>query len=217
MIFLLILSLDLILKRKSKSLHPHAFVLIWAMVVIFFYTYAAYSGEAVYDAFILPSLPALAIIAASALMLVYKIPMNKKALTTILLIILFLGAFSQLSYANKLITNKLTSFDVIKEAGLFIKENSEKGDIVISQSHPQNTYYSERKTYPPANSTENMLKQFKETQPKYLMNSVFEPTASHVYEFPQKYPNLLIPIKVYTFNNQQATLIIYSVNISNLN
>jgi 4-amino-4-deoxy-L-arabinose transferase-like glycosyltransferase len=217
-LIIILLSFDLIIKNKKESIKAksHLFIILWILTVIGFYTYAAYSGEAVYDAFIFPSFPALAIMASIGFLIIYKIPVKKQILTILLVLLLIMGCYYQISYANTLIKNKKESFDHVREAGLWIKENTEKGDIIISKSRPQNTYYSERETIAPANSTENMLKQLKDIKPKYLINSIFEPTSAHVYEFPEKYPELLSPARAYTLNDQQASLIIYSVNISNL-
>ena len=50
-------------------------------------------------------------------------------------------------WANNLTIAKKPSYEEIKQAGLWVKGNSEVSDIVISSSYPQIAYYSERTTY----------------------------------------------------------------------
>jgi len=217
LLFLILISLDIIVKKKSKLLMAHLFVMLAAATVLGFYTYAAVSGEAVYDAFILPSIPFLAIIGAQGIYLVYNIPFNKKILTLALILIILFGGFNQLDYSDKLIKNKITSFDAVKESGLWLKENSAENAIIISQSLPQVTYYAEREAYTIANSTENMVIQFNRLKPSFFIDSLYEPVENHVHEFPKKYETKLIPINVYYLDpqKQQPSLIIYQVNGTN--
>jgi hypothetical protein len=53
--------------------------------------------------------------------------------------------YAQLESADSMIKGKLHSFDEVKEAGEYIKENTAKDAIIYSQALPVLTYYSERK------------------------------------------------------------------------
>ena len=68
-----------------------------------------------------------------------------------------------------MIKNKLDSYSQIKEGGLWIKLNSQPKDVIISNSVPQNTYYSQRATYFSDDWTK--IKSYK---PKYIVWSIFE-------------------------------------------
>ncbi len=218
-LFLISISFDFILKNKDKKIKSHLFIFLWALVVLAFYTYAAYSGESVYDAFIMPAFPALALIAANGIMLLYKFPLDKKIINFIIIIILILGGFFQLSYAGSLINNKITSFEPVKDAGLWIKARSTPDAVILSQSRPQMTYYSERKTYAFANSSENLFNQIKEIKPSYFVDSIFEPVGNYVHTFPKEHPGALTPVNAYFLDVQktQPSLIIYSVDSFKLN
>ncbi|MGV8151635.1 MAG: hypothetical protein ACP5OG_01005, partial [Candidatus Nanoarchaeia archaeon] len=111
------------------------------------------------------------------------------------------------------IKGKTSSYLEVKQAGLWIKENSNKNDIVFSASVPQNTYYSERKTY---NFLANHINEsYFETylykyKPKYFVLSIYEPQAQWTYAYPATHNNTFIPVKAYD-QNGATTLVIYQV------
>ncbi|MEM3394131.1 MAG: hypothetical protein QXY79_03695 [Candidatus Methanomethylicia archaeon] len=132
----------------------------------------------------------------------------------LIFIILILGMLPQITYTNNIIKIKLNSYQQVKDAGLWIKENSNPDDIIFSISHSQITYYSERKVISYSNiknesEFENLIKNYK---PKYLIISIFEKHPDFIYNYPLNHNETLIPIKVYTIKTQyeeQPALIIY--------
>jgi hypothetical protein len=178
------------------------------------------SQDVVYDAFVLCAFPALAIMGAFGFNLLYKIPINKKIITSILIGILLLGCYNQLVYSNTLIKGKVDSYLQVKQAGLWIKDNSNVTDIVFSTSLPQNTYYSERETHSPheVNTSEKLLNLIKEKHATFFIDSIFETRMAHVPEFVSKYQDILIPLKAYFIDPQQQSpaLVIYSINYSKI-
>ena len=117
-----------------------------------------------------------------------------------------------------LFDNSLHSYEPVKDAGLWIKEHSSPEDIIITKSHPQMIYYSQRNTYKVANSSEAMLQEFKELKPKYFVDSIFQPTEQYVHNFPSEHSDFMTPIKYYYLDAQktQVSLIIYEVDTSKL-
>jgi hypothetical protein len=119
----------------------------------------------------------------------------------------------------------LTSFDSIKYAGEWIKENSNPEDIIISASLPQMTYYSERETYPFVRHTsvsddptireteEDFEKFVAEKKPKYITDSLWEPVPDWVHGYASKHNDTLIPVQGYYLDEAktQISLIIYEV------
>jgi hypothetical protein len=125
-----------------------------------------------------------------------------------------------------MILNKVNSFVSVKYAGLWIKENSNLNDSVVSSSLPQMVYYSERVTYPYAltqsslNVPSNLYKTEQEFEkeviskkPKYITDSVWEQVPQWVHEYPAKHNSTLVPVQVYYLDAQktQPSLIIYEV------
>jgi len=84
-----------------------------------------------------------------------------------ILVILALGIYTQVVHADRIIKIKLDSYAPVRDAALWIKENSNKEDIIFSISHPQTSYYSERKviSYSLAKNDSDLDKMIKEYKP----------------------------------------------------
>lgn len=217
----LIIYFDILLKGNSLNLKSNLLVLLWPLGVISFYTYSAiYYGGVIYDAFIMSAFPALAVIGANGLLLLGKLKTNKKVLNYLMIFIILLGSFYQISYANSLITEKVDSYQQVREAGLWIKANTPEDAKIVSRSLPQNTYYSERETYPTngPSSPEDLASRLKEVEADYYVLSIFETPNPVESEIIQRYPNAFVPVSVYYADaaKTQAILVIYQVDVSKL-
>jgi 4-amino-4-deoxy-L-arabinose transferase-like glycosyltransferase len=222
------ISADLLVKNKEGDYRSDLLMLLWALIIFGFYTYVAVFYITVYDAFLLSAFPAFAIVAARGAALIYSFPFKRKIMTFILIAILAFGAYYSIIYANSIIRGKLTSFDSVKSAGEWIKENSNPGDIVISSSLPQMTYYSERVTYPYLRGTpvsddptirtteEDFDKFVNEKKPKFITDSIWEQVPPWVHQYAQKHNDTLIPVQAYFADPQktQLTLVVYQVQYS---
>ena len=133
-----------------------------------------------------------------------------------LCIALFLLLIPNVNFGNYLIESKKTSYIEVKEAGLWIKENSNPTDIVISDSLPQITYYSQRSTYPfnlaPRRDMERknesaLLDFIKTNKPKFMTLTAFENQDDWAMAFPQNHPDLVVPVQVYKQNDQPVFII----------
>ena len=106
------------------------------------------------------------------------------------------------------------NFGNMKEIIVWLKENTEVDDIIISASTYQNMYYSERDTLHYYKDGEKMTeKEFdefvKKIKPKYMVISVFEPGFSPKWNFDyQTRHSNIKPVQAYGGNNK-PTLIIY--------
>lgn len=74
---------------------------------------------------------------------------NKYASIAVLIILIGYGGYYELKYADTTIKNKINSFEGIRQASLFVKENSNPDDIIISVPITQTAYYAERKVINP--------------------------------------------------------------------
>ena len=107
----------------------------------------------------------------------------------------------------------------MREAALWMKDNSDKGDIIFTLSHPQTSYYSERKviSYSLAKNDSDLENMIREYKPKYLTISVFERHPEFVYTYPERHNNTLIPVKVYTMQTDQGVrpvLVVYEIDFT---
>ncbi|MDP4012388.1 MAG: glycosyltransferase family 39 protein [Candidatus Nanoarchaeia archaeon] len=247
--FEMFLGFDFILKGKTegKKLLPALLMLIWIIVPFTYHT--LYAGSTLDERYFFYIYPPLFIISAQGFMIIYKI-LNKaitsaikwkhiKYLTSILIILIIAsGAYAQIQRGDLLIKNKQSSYYPVKLAGLWIKENSNPEDIIISGSRYQNIYYSERDTYNFA--LENYADRdliFKETaeqnipremhgylteetfdklisklKPRFMAVSIFESHPPWAYTYADRHPNVK-PVQGYLADNsQQPVLIIYEFN-----
>jgi hypothetical protein len=221
----LIFSYDFVLKNENKRFKSYLLILLWILCVIGFYTYVGVGWSVIYDGFILSSFPALAFSTAGFFSFIYNIKHKKIILVSIIILVLLFGAYQQINYSNSIIKGKLYSFDSVKYAGEWIKEHSEQGDIIISASLPQITYYSERETYPyvryiatpddpTIRTTEEDFKKFIiEKKPKYITDSLWEYVPDWVRNYIAKHNDTLKPVQGYFLDAQKTKLsmIIYEV------
>ncbi len=135
---------------------------------------------------------------------------NKILISICIVVVLAFGMYSQLTYSDNIIKNKVNSYSEIKEAGLWIKNNSVSSDIIISMSTPQIAYYSERSTYNLQSSKEEFNKFFLDKNPKYILVSIFEQHPTWTNDWLNEHKDILNPVKMI---NQGSTpiLIIYEV------
>ncbi len=210
----LIMGLDLFFKYKKKSLYADFFNLLCLIFVLAFFVFYFKIAE---DRWMIAMSVPLFIFVSKGIIFIYdktESILNKYLAIIFVVLILFFGAYSQLKFADELVKNKKETYLQIKEAALWIKENSEKDDIIFSNSITQNTYYSERKTLPFGTNESEFLERVKETNPKYLVVSAFESYpgwASSPSGPSKKFREIATPVNVIFMDaqQQQPAVIIY--------
>ncbi len=75
---------------------------------------------------------------------------HKYIALAVVLILIAVSAYGQIKYSDATVRHSLNSFEGIKEAGLYIKDNSYTYDQVLTVPAPQIAYYSERSAIRPA-------------------------------------------------------------------
>lgn len=141
---------------------------------------------------------------------------SKKFSSLIIIIIVLLGAYTQLVHADSIIRVKLDSYSQIKDASLWMKDNSNPGDVVFSRSLPQTTYYSERKVYSYSAMNESQFMDLVgKTRPKFMLESVLEPhPAAWGFDVPASLQSLLVPKGVFFMDaaQTQPVAVVYEFN-----
>jgi len=195
-------------------------LLIFTCFFIPFMAYTLYGtiggSGTFYDAFILPVFAFAFGFAGLILEKTYNSwkKYGKVPLLVIITILLLYSAYINIRTGDEIIKAKLTSYDSVKEAGLWLKENTNKSDIIISRSVPQITYYSERATYNfPEN--ENLLDKFiQEKKPKFIIDSIWEKTDPWIRQYISQHNETLTPVMAYYSNLQgqkELTLVVHEV------
>jgi len=180
---------------KNELLQNKLFVLTWIISLFLLMGYIG-SDSYVEQRYITAALPFLFLIAISPLVFIGNflskhVRLSKKIIIGLTLILVALLMIPNITLSNSLINQQLTSYSQVKQVGELIKADSSPGDIVLSSSLPQITYYSELSTYPYDIKNDSINKgdktianysdgevgfeQFLKTKkPKYLMASIFE-------------------------------------------
>ena len=134
---------------------------------------------------------------------------------TIMLILGF-GLAGQLSHADYIIKQKVGTYADVRSAGLWMKENTEKKDVIFSISYPQTAYYSERKvmSYAELNNSDQFDDYIMRNNPRWITVSVYEPHPQWIFEWIQKNNETIFPAAAYfsDISKQQAALVIYGFN-----
>ena len=155
-----------------------------------------------------------------------KLFKNKAVVIVLILLFSGIGVYTQLAHSDAIIKVKLDSYGQVKESGLWLKQNSNPRDIIVSASVPQHSYYSERKIIDyyirgPNNETIHNETAFNDKinkfKPKYLVVSVFEPvfTPQWAYDWPQKHNETVKPVQAYYLDKEQKQLALVIYEFSN--
>ena len=206
---------------KKSYLKNYLYTLLW--ILIPFGYFAFYAGQAPEDRYLFYIYPAIFYLIGMVFLFIYQF--FKKAMShfgrktsqynsilSILLIFVILITVSihQIQYADKLIKLKSNSYIQFRQAGNWIKENSDKGDKIIAAGQPQLNYYSERDIiYWPEEDGINELIENKDI--KYIILSILEQTPPWTYQWPEKNQDKVIPVQAYTDSQQRPVLVIYEV------
>jgi len=173
-----ILGYDLI--GKSKRISYKFLTLIWVLIPLAYFGFGVSHYE---DRYIFMTFPAIFFVIAISIDKIqsaFKKYGNHVA-SGFLIIVLLLGGWQLLNHSNDIINSRLTSYDGVKEGGLWIKDYSREGDIVLTKSHPQNTYYSERESYTFPNSEQEFLGNVSLRDPQFIVVSVYEKYPDWAY------------------------------------
>jgi len=139
----------------------------------------------------------------------------------IIILLVFLGVYTQFNHTDMIVKYKLDSYSQVRDSGLWLRENSNANDLIISASTTQHTYYSERNISPfyldDSNENESAFDiSIAKLKPRFIIISGFEPafTPSWAYGWPEKHSDRVKPVSVYydSQNTQQPILVIYEIN-----
>ena len=210
----LFLKIDMIFKNKNKQDFANLFIIIWFLITLVYFIFIERGNPE--DRWIMPVILAIFIFSSKGVLFLYEFVKKYQKVIAIGLIIVILafGFYLQFKHADSIIKVKKDTYMPVKEASLWIKENSNPDDVILSRSITQVTFYSERKVYGfGSGMNESRFDALvAETKPRYLLESIFEPNpAAWGYALPEKYNNIWKPVKVWFADEtqQQAVLIVY--------
>ena len=208
-LFNILIGYDMI--RKNDNLKKYLFVFLWIAIPFIFFAF--FAGQIAEDRYLSYIYPAAFFVIGIVLIKIYDL-IKKFSQVFALCIILFIiisYAFAQISIADRIIVVKSTSYVQFREAGNWIKENSNPEDKIIATGEPQLNYYSERNViyWPEDYEINKFIEDNKDV--KYLVLSVLEQSPQWTYSWPQDNQDKVIPVKAYVDAQKRPILIIYEV------
>jgi len=180
----LILGIDLAIKKPDIETKKELFLFIWLIISFLIIVKIVGHFE---DRYIMPTFLPLFIITALGIEKIKNKVIKKenvRIVYAVIIILLVIISFTQIKHADQLIKFKKDSFIQVKEAGLWIKDNSEKQDKIITSFLPMLAYYSERKIVSFPGLEEEIVPTIKKEKPKYLLISIFTGNPNYINNIP---------------------------------
>ncbi len=204
---------------KIKRIRSNLFGFLTIFAVFFFHIFIIRAAE---DRYLMTAMPFVFIFIGLALLEIYNFIQNYSKNIAILLIvfILFFGAYSQISFGKALVDSKKESYSQMKEAFLWIKDNTAQNTIIGGDGiDPYVIFYSERI---PAADRENESIQDYVKRIDYMVLHRFEHQTSELVEYVNANSAgdkaLFTPVKAVFFDKTQTepAILIYKLNKNNL-
>ena len=203
-----IMGIDLLNKETGAKIRANFLILLWLLIPLFYFATQTRAEER-YIMFIFPA--AFLIITRGLFYIenfVKKLNLNLAKIITIVLIVIMV--LMQINFANTSIVKSSTSYMPVKDAGIWIKENSPENLIVYTMSVPQIQYYAERTTLSYGGGSEAFDKIIADGKPAYFVLSVFEGHPDWVGNYLATNP-ALETVRVYNDQNSSPVLIIFGL------
>jgi 4-amino-4-deoxy-L-arabinose transferase-like glycosyltransferase len=211
-----LLYLDILAKDKTRCFDSGLFSILSLIAVSAFYIFYIRDAE---DRWVFLWLPFIFFFTGTAIVTSFEFLKKYNKILSVLavVILLVLCVYMQLGHANKIINLQKESYLPVKEAAIWLKENSPHNASILTLSYTQTVYYSERNVT--SFSTINTEKDFEDyinsNKPNFLEISAFETRANKEWlsDWLEKNQNKTFPVKVYYADSQrtQAILILYSI------
>jgi len=190
---------------KDNNLQKNLFLFLFILPPFIYHSLKSLYIE---ERYLIGILPIVVIISAYGLFKLYEYlkNYNKYAVLGVIGMLLLVSSIYQIKYATELVNSKKDSYLQVKDAALWMRDNSKLRDIIISNSIPQTQYYSDRSTYYEENATKVL-----ELKPKFYTVSMYEQSSQEYYKFPEANPNLLKVVHVYYIDQEKTkpSLVIY--------
>ena len=201
-LYKLFIGFDLLLKNKEGSLKADFFILLWILVPLIYFIFFQRAAE---DRWLMIIAPAIFLLVGKGCMVIYNFihKHNKYIAIGVITILLAYGAYLQVDHTKKLINDKKDTYQQVRLAGLWIKENSLPSDNVLANNVYMELLYSSERKIIDIGTEEGIKEKIKKNKPKYYVVTAFYPSEQWTYEFPTKYPDVVKPIQAYFLDQEQ--------------
>ena len=172
----IVLTIDVLWHKPDQRINPDIFSIIILAVVSLFYVF--YIKGTIEDRWIFLLFPFIFYLLSKGLLEVSKkISKSHIKLGAIIIIVVMISfTYYQLKDTDLLINVKKETYRPIKDASIFMRDNSVPTDKILSISYTQSTVYSEREVIPFVRmNEENFTNLIDREKPKYILLSIWEP------------------------------------------
>lgn len=169
---------------QNEEVRKGLFIAVWIILPFIIFGLITSMVEERYLMLTLPFVSFL--IAYFCLKIPQYLKVNATISTIIILVLLGIGAYSQIAFADKMIGDKKDSFYELRQAGEWLKTNSNKGDWIISSGQPELMYYSERNIESFTSTEEQFQEKIDRLKPKYMILTAWEQSPEWVYSYAEK-------------------------------
>jgi len=211
-IFVLInLCLSIGYFSKNKESQVLLLLMTWIIIPILFHGWRLYKcGDCGAEPrYMLPIFPAIFFLMGYFLMWCYEKIKNYNNYFAIglILIIIVSGGVLQLTFAENMINSKKESYSQVKEAGEWLKQNSNTGDMFLGRGTVMLKYYSDRVGYDVNKNQTLFEKNITQYNPRFYVINAFEKQNDWMLEYPAKYQNSLKPVKGFMYGDRPIVVI----------
>lgn len=224
--FILILEFflyfDLIIKGKDKKRNNLLWVFLVVVLPLWYFTFITKDADPRYFLFMLPVLAAVGGYGLERVIrFIGKNVKNKKVYVGLLLIAILGLGYMGLSESNNFINVKKGSYQEVKDAGMWLRDNTGKDKTVMGAAVVMLQYYSERMTYDFALRDENgdsvprdkdlFYEKIENVNPDYYVLDVYHGafTPDYAYSYPQENQDKMVPVQAFGEMNGQPMVVIY--------
>ncbi len=222
-LFKTILILDQVLKlEKSKEnleFKSDIFNLLLLAIILFIFIFIMRANSFEYRWFF-PLLPAMLAFTSKGVLsfsdYLGKLGGKKIIATILIILIVIMGVYSQFDRADQIIKSKVDSYSQIRDAGLWLKENSGSSEKVLTVSSSQTTYYSELNvsSFTGIDNETAFNDYLEKNNPRFLELTAFETQPAWMSNWLTLNENRTIIAKYFTMSTVQgerAVVIIYEL------
>ncbi|MFA5887818.1 MAG: glycosyltransferase family 39 protein [Candidatus Nanoarchaeia archaeon] len=217
----LFIGFDKVWKKENKELTGDFYILLWGFsILLIFGIINAISAFIFEPRFVFPAMPIIFIICALGIRQIFRLigRYNKEIAIAAVAIIIILGVYAQMSYANLLINSKKDSFSQEKDGGLWLKEHTSPGDTIVGcgLSVPI-IYYSERNFQGIGSYNASFADEYiKREKPKYYVLDGLDYVACANEQYPAMNQDKMTPVMAFFMDEAktQPIYIIFEINQS---
>ncbi len=203
---------DLLGKKEGREVNADLLMLIWIIVYVIYFTFVARAAE---DRWLLPMAIPMFLLTGKALAWVFDFvkKYERRLAFAAVIVILLAGGVFQLARADDLIVSKAKTYSQEPYAGIWLKENTQPTDLIMSANEQAPfAYYADRRVMGFAGSEFDTIERIKKLKPRYILLTAYYPSEQWMFELPNKYENIrLVQVFFEDAAQTKPTVVIYEV------